>query len=311
MKRALFIVITSILTAILVGCGESSSNGDASIEQTTISRDINITSYFSKTSGAYYDGGVDNLIIEDINSAKSEIYLAMYDFTNKNIKDAIIEAFKRGVKVQVVTDDEKIDYDAYQEFISNGIEVVHDLTSSKLMHNKFLVIDGRILWSGSGNYTVYAFYRNYENFVRVESYSIVDTYKKEFTYLFNHNDEDYDGEKFERVAIFFSPDSDFEEEIIRHINEAQSSIYFLAFAFTNEKIAQALIDAKDRGVTVKGVFDDAQNDFQTYSVYDELLNRGVDVKLSDKKLHSKVFIFDEVTTITGSYNFTVSANDKN
>ncbi|NPA28148.1 MAG: hypothetical protein GXN91_03770, partial [Epsilonproteobacteria bacterium] len=272
---------------------------------------LEIKPYFSKISGAYYDGGVDVEIIKDINNSKESLYVAMYDFTNKNIKQALIDAHNRGVEVKVVTDDTTIDDDVYVELIESGIEVIDDANSSKLMHNKFLVVDNEILWSGSGNYTVYAFYRNYENYVRVKSKEIAAIYKKEFDYLYTHNNSDYDGGEVKNIEIYFSPDSDFEEKIVELIKESNKSIEFLAFAFTNYKIAYALVGAKERGVEVKGVMDESQNEFQTYSVYDDLKEEGIDVKLSDRKLHSKVFIFDDKIVITGSYNFTKSANDEN
>ncbi len=272
---------------------------------------VTIIPYFSKTSGSYYSDGIDKLIIKDINSSTNSIYLAMYDFTNRYIKDALIDAFNRGVDVKIVTDDETVDEEAYIDLMNAGIEVVNDEDSNKLMHNKFMVVDGSIVWSGSGNYTVYAFYRNYENYLRVKNQQIASIYKKEFFNLYNHNTKDYDGGDVKYISIYFSPDSDFEEEIIRLINNSQNSIYFLAFAFTNDKIADALIEAKNRGVEIKGVFDKDQNDFQAGSEYNKLLENGIEAKLSENKLHSKVFIFDSHIVITGSYNFTRSANDKN
>jgi len=57
----------------------------------------NITPYFSKISGGYYKGGVDNIIIDDIYTASSKIEMAMYYLTNKNITLALIKAYKRGI----------------------------------------------------------------------------------------------------------------------------------------------------------------------------------------------------------------------
>jgi len=289
--------------------------GGGSQELNSTQEKVALTPYFSKTSGAYYDDGVDKRIIADINNSKESIHLALYELTNKYIAKALIDASNRGVEVKVFTDEQTraTEYEYFDELEEAGIEVADDEDSNALMHNKFLIIDSNILWSGSANYTVYAFYRNYENLVRIQDTQVASIYNQKFTYLYNHLDTTMPPSKVKNIEIYFSPDDDFEEKIIALVDGAKESIYFLAFAFTNEKIADALLKAKKRGVAIKGVFDEGQNEYQSYSVYDYLLENGVDVKLdgSKYKLHSKVFIFDKNTTITGSYNFTQKANDKN
>jgi len=115
------------------------------------------------------------------------------------------------------------------------------------------------------------------------------------------------------VEIYFSPDSNFEKRVISLINSAKYSVNFLAFAFTNSKIAEALVLANKRGVIVRGVFDKTQNNYQKYSKYKYLKDNNLDVKLDKNrfKLHSKVIIIDEKIVVSGSYNFTKKANNKN
>jgi phosphatidylserine/phosphatidylglycerophosphate/cardiolipin synthase-like enzyme len=312
-------LLTAILISLLIitACGGGETDNNSTYTQDELNSEyveqIYMLPLFSKTSGAYYDGGVDQIIVQDIKRAKRSIELAMYDFTNRDIKDALIEAKNRGVEVRVVTDDNKIEDEVYQELILNGIKVVNDNDSSKLMHNKFLIIDDNILWTGSANYTVFAFYRNYENLIKFESRGVASIYKKEFENLYINSDKNYTGGAVgDVVSIYFSPDSDFEEKLIKEIDKAKESINFLAFSFTNRDIADALIRAKDRGVEVKGIFDENQNNFQSSSVYEYLNSSGVEVHLSTKnKLHSKVMIMDNQRVITGSYNFSKSANDEN
>lgn len=310
------------LSIFIISCSSSSqdstqdlnTNPPTSIEQNLTQVDTRVVDvYFSKTDGAYYDGGVDRLIIQDINNSKSSLYMAMYDLTNKDIVQALIDAKDRGVELKVVTDNDTIDEEGYQDLIAAGVDVQTDTNRYALMHNKFLVIDKNTTWSGSGNYTVYAFYRNYENFIRIEDSQVALFYIKDFNKIYNHTSEVITYKEFGDLEVYFSPDSDFEEKIIELINNSQSSIKFLAFAFTNDKIADALIAAKNRGVEIQGVFDEEQDEFQDGSDYDRLLNEGIDVKLdgSSYKLHDKVFIFDKKIVITGSYNFTVQANEEN
>ncbi len=302
--RRIYLFLSTLLT-LFTACNPSDTQLSS----------LQITPYFSKTSGAYYQGGVDQKIIADINNSTKTIHLALYELTNKYIAQALIDASHRGVDVKVFTDDQThtTQYEYFDELEEAGIKVEDDEDSYALMHNKFLVIDSNITWSGSANYTVYAFYRNYENLVRIQSPKVASIYKQKFDYLYNHLDLTMPPSKVENIEIFFSPDDDFEEKIITLIDNAKESIYFLAFAFTNDSIAEALLRAKERGVDIKGVFDEGQNEYQKGSDYQYLLDNGVDVKLdgSNYKLHSKVFIFDKNTTITGSYNFTLKANNSN
>ena len=279
--------------------------------ESNISQKIDLKVFFSKNSGSF-SGGVDDLIIEDINKAKESIYLAMYDFTNDKIKDALLDAKNRGVDIQILTDDTKILEEDYQDLNSSGVLIFSDKNSSGLMHNKFLIVDKKILWSGSANYTYYSFYRNSENLVKIVDENISRAYLEEFNELKNHQfiPKSY---RVGNIEIYFSPEDNFESRLITLIDSAKSSINFLIFTFTDKDIADALLNAKRKGVKIKGVFDKKQNDYQTYSKYDYLLQNGVDVRLygGSFKLHDKVMIIDNQIVVTGSYNFTERANTLN
>jgi len=274
---------------------------------------LDITPYFSKTTGAYYKGGVDRVIIKDIDQAKEQIEMAMYYLTNKEITKALIDAHKRGVKVKIFTDDKKVRSQRYRYLASEGIDIRNDKKTQSIMHNKFLVIDQKLVWISSANYTVYSFYRNYDNFIRIKDRNIARYYSKKFDSLFYRYRFIHRPYRESNVVIYFSPEHNFKKELLKEISKAKSSIKFLAFAFTDRDIAYALIQAQKRGVKIQGVYDEAQNDYQQYSTYKMLKNHRMAVKLDKNryKLHSKVFIIDKKMVITGSYNFTKSANNVN
>lgn len=274
---------------------------------------ISMEPYFSKTTGRYYKKGVDLHIIQDINSANSSIDMAMYFLTNKYITKALIAAHDRGVKVRVVTDDKKIDADKYRWLINAGIIVEDDQNQKALMHNKILIIDGDIVWISSGNYTVYAFYRNHDNYLRIEDRSIARYYRDKFLKLYGHHETIQKPYLSRELEIYFAPDTNIQKRVLARINNAKKDIYFLTYAFTNRKIADALISAHKRGVIVRGVFDKVQNGYQKYSVYRYLKLNGIDVELDRNryKMHHKVMIIDQKVVIAGSYNFTKKANDTN
>lgn len=83
----------------------------------------------------------------------------------------------------------------------------------------------------------------------------------------------------------------------------------MTYSFTDNEIADELLGKKEEGVIVRGFFDKAQN--SKWSVY-PMLESKADVKVYDKGvLHHKVFIIDNSTVITGSYNPTQNGNENN
>jgi len=313
--RILFILFIFLF---INGCDEDYGNNSIFKQKeshsASIEDEFKIDIFFSKQTGDYYSNGIDFNITEDINMAKKSVYMGMYKLSNKKITQALIDAYNRGVKVEVTTDDKTISTPKYQELIDAGIKVTHDNNPKALMHEKILVVDNEILWCGSANYTVYAFYRNYENLIRIKSSKISSIFSKEFTLLSHRSGEKYIGGNYNYIDVYFSPDSKFENILIDYIQKSKQSVYFLAYSFTSKNIANALIDAKKRGIEIKGVMDEDKSISQeSSSVYSHLLKNDIDVKLSptNNKLHSKVMIIDNSITITGSYNFTSKANSYN
>ena len=180
------------------------------------------------------------------------------------------------------------------------------------MHNKFLIIDTAILWMGSANFTYYAFYRNNETMLRWEYPALALAYTEEFQELTLHETIHKPYEE-ESIALYFSPEDTIRDRLIEKIDQAKEEISFMIYTFTDSSIAEALVAAHNRGVTVQGIFDESQNSYQTYSQYDHLLEEGIAVKLDGNsyKLHNKVMIIDRAVTIVGSYNYTDAANSSN
>jgi len=327
LKKLLILLIALIFTA----CNPSNSNFNPDINKTNDSNtttgiklpiknsklnDIEI--FFSKSGGSY-KGGIDEKIVSDINSSQNFIYLALYELTNKKIKDALINAYNRGVEVKVVTDDESFSkkYYLFGELKDAGVDVKTDEGFSHgLMHDKFMVIDNRVLWSGSGNYTIYSFYRNYENYFRVTNSEIIANYKSEFEELYSGNltKGSYISSSYE---VYFSPEDDFRDNrLIPLVKSAKNSVYIMAFALNDAKLKDALVEDKNRGVDIHIIFDKKQTEGyqKDYTQYYNLKNASIDTVLvgdSNHKMHNKVIIIDGKIVSTGSYNFTVSANYDN
>jgi phosphatidylserine/phosphatidylglycerophosphate/cardiolipin synthase-like enzyme len=104
------------------------------------------------------------LITSNISKAKEDIKVAAYSFTSEPITKALIAAHDRGVKVEVVADKSqaKDRRSAVRTLAEHGIPVRINRKYA-IMHNKFMVIDGKIVQTGSFNYTKSAEKRNAEN----------------------------------------------------------------------------------------------------------------------------------------------------
>ena len=114
------------------------------------------------------------------------------------------------------------------------------------------------------------------------------------------------------IEVAFSPGGGITTMIVQNIERAKKSIAVQAYSFTSADIAKALADAHKRGVQVRVILDKSQ-ETEKYSSLTFLKNAGIPVHVDrDFQIaHSKIIIIDESDIITGSFNFTKSAEQAN
>jgi phosphatidylserine/phosphatidylglycerophosphate/cardiolipin synthase-like enzyme len=114
------------------------------------------------------------------------------------------------------------------------------------------------------------------------------------------------------AQIYYSPNGGATEAIIREIGGARTEILIQAYSFTSAPIARALLHAHKRGVRVQAILDKSQRK-QQYTSASFLANSGIPTYIDDAHAiaHNKVMIIDRATVITGSFNFTKAAEEKN
>ena len=120
-----------------------------------------------------------------------------------------------------------------------------------------------------------------------------------------------DGLKGE-MEVYFSPDGGCSAAIVDACNGAKTEILVLAYTFTSADVAGALIAAHKRKVDVRVIVD--QSDTQGKgSEYQPLVDAGIKVLVDSKHriAHNKVIVIDGETVLTGSYNYTYTAEHKN
>ena len=112
--------------------------------------------------------------------------------------------------------------------------------------------------------------------------------------------------------VCFSPSTCCEDNIVELVNGSKDTIDIAIYAFTNQKIYDSLLQAKERGVKIRVVADKAQSKGK-YSFVPKLQEAGFDVRIKKKvKIeHNKFGVFDKKFIITGSYNWTEAATKMN
>ena len=127
-----------------------------------------------------------SLIRTWIGKANSTIDVAIYSFTQNSIGDALVAAKGRGVNVRVIMEQDTISDSGseYSWLQSKGIAIRTD-SSEGLMHDKFFIIDGKVIGTGSYNWTTAAENDNSENLLIVRSESLATKYLNEFNYLWS------------------------------------------------------------------------------------------------------------------------------
>jgi phosphatidylserine/phosphatidylglycerophosphate/cardiolipin synthase-like enzyme len=114
------------------------------------------------------------------------------------------------------------------------------------------------------------------------------------------------------VQVYFSPRGGCTEAIVRELNGAQKEILVQAYSFTSKPIVKALVEAHRRGVTTEIILDKSQRR-EKYSAADFTAHMGIPTYIDSAHAiaHNKVMVIDRDVVITGSFNFTKAAEEKN
>lgn len=249
-----------------------------------------------------------------------------------------------------------------------GVPVIDDTfdgsKGSGLMHHKFMVVDGKTIVTGSSNFTLSGIHGDFSNLdtkgninhlLRINNQDVANLFTQEFNYMWGDNQSGGINSKFglakpwrspqtitwdnTRVIVQFSPTSnskhwDFSTNgsIAKAINNANSSVDLALFVFSDQLIADALLQQNKSGIKINGIFD-ASFAFRYYSEVLDLLgtnlyNRcvleagnnpwlnplktvGIALTENGDKLHHKFAIIDGRTVISGSHNWSQAANSIN
>jgi len=272
-------------------------------------------------------GSIPEKLIERINAAKVSIHIAAFEFNLTPVAEALIAAKNRGVEVQWVTDDEyglEADSDKdrgqFKMLKNAGIKIVDDGRGA-LMHNKFLIFDGKVVWTGSTNLTTNDNFRNNNNVIVFESPEIAAIYEREFAEMWagkfgpsSPSTRDQQSVTLDGIPIqiLFSPEDHVIDSIIPLVEAASKSIRIMAFSFTHNGLETALHARSVAGVNMKAIFETRASETE-YSALPALFCAGFTVRQDGNPgtFHHKVIIIDNRIVVTGSLNFTENADESN
>ena len=264
-------------------------------------------------------------ILTNINTSKSSIDMAIYGYSSTPaIEKAIKDAQNRGVKIRLIYDVNTKNQNIYPDtfkfvsLIANSKSDGGLKDSNATMHNKFYIFDNKIVITGSANlsHTDMSGF-NSNNIIVINSPDVAKIYKTEFEQMFNGNFHSTKiptaNNKANNMQIYFSPqDKTISNAVLPIIENAKDYIYIPIFVITENRVVEALINAKQRGVDVR-LISDALNASSKYSKIRVLRTNGVPVKIENYagKMHSKTMIVDDKYSIIGSMNFSKSGETKN
>jgi len=269
-----------------------------------------------------------------------DVRMAFYDIDIPEIVNKLIELKNSGITVEVVVDDSNINTDEIKRL--KKVVTVKSDKSGALMHNKFCVITrhfsppgpySKLVWTGSWNATYNGTHFHNNNALIIRDTDVADRYANgkdgEFDEMFLDGQFGANSPTTNSVStsftltngisgeVYFAPEDNEKNvmgKIVEEVEKAQSSVYFLAYSFTHDDLARAIKEKYKKNLKVIGIFEKSQvNASSAYTQYYPLKKAGVEVFLdiNSYNLHHKVIIIDKKTVITGSFNFSNSANEKN
>jgi len=288
--------------------------------------------------GEEVDPELDDALVALIDAATTSIDLCLYEFKRSNVITAVLAAHDRGVDIRMVGDgDEALD-SGYLALEDVGIHIEMRKPRDRIMHNKFVVVDGQAVWTGSTNATETGILQNNNNAVIIESTVMAEEYTREFEQMYVHGefgrkkDDIAEARSFsfrdQDIVFHFSPEHDPIRDLVDLVDSADHTLHFMIFSYTHPDVLAAMVAARDRGVEVVGIFDESQARGR-YSVDELLALEGIPTYIDGNhnatgfaggKLHHKALIIDagvdssDPVVAMGSFNWSNSAtryNDEN
>ena len=275
-----------------------------------------VFSYPGKYTNPIKKRNVLDEIVKIIRDTKSNLLIYAYSFNHPEILSEIKKAKDRGVLIKIVLDKDK----SYEEFKTLEIPFSR-WEGSGLHHLKILISDQKTLFLGTGNFSDPGLLNDWNG------YLIFPLNHSEYLGLVEHLEERTNSTlEISGVEFYFSPENGLfiQDLILSYLESSRESIKYLAFDHYDEVVSHVLRKASYRGVQIEGVYNDPvdpegiylQNEM--FGFFSDIYRDGnTDTITTESEfpegglLHHKTILIDEKILLTGSFNFSESARDKN
>ncbi len=327
-----FLLLACFISCLIVVSGCAPHNSPATpfvLEDTSVSAiqpnvfgNGAIRVWFTNPEGVRSSPKPLDALLEAVNSAQKSLDIAIYNFSEPSLANAVIRAKNRGVQVRLVMESDNLSKPVPKRLLSAGIPIIGDGQDS-LMHDKFMVIDGKTLLVGSANFTINGLNTDNNYLLQINDPDLAEAYSEEFESMFlNRNFGATDLQSSPRtdfkpggipVEVYFSPEDGISNRLLDLLIPAEKSIHFLAYTFTLDDLGQELIEKHQAGVDVNGVFEGDILPGSTGTEFDLFRRAGMNIRLDGNPglMHEKLLVIDGETVALGSYNFTRAADERN
>lgn len=250
-------------------------------------------------------------LVSKIDSAEEKVYLEVYIFTEKRLKKAIIDAYKRWVDVKVILEKNvykapSLNTQTFRDLQKSWVSVVYSNGQNyALNHSKMMIVDDEVIIS-TGNYSYSTFKYNREFFLMLQNEQMAWIFQEIF-------ESDFGGEKknFYHPNLVLSPFSS-RTQMTFLLKNAQKSIKIYAHNFSDTEIMEILFEKHKENIDINIIFPDLKKVASNEDEIQKIREKNISYKVLEKpEVHAKSILIDDTYLYIGSVNFSSYSIDKN
>ncbi len=250
-------------------------------------------------------------VFDLIDQARERVRVKIYLFTYRDLREALIRAAQRGVRVQVLMDEDPVgggegNAATYEALQKGGVEVKWAPAAFKHHHEKSLVVDDRAALIATFNFT-------YSSFTKNREFGVITTQPQVVAEVGRLFDADWRAQRVsvaQDTPLVISPINS-RERLTDLIRGAQKQLWLEEATLLDDEIIQALEEAAQRGVDVRFLAPLREED-QAARHYQALQDAGAQVRfLLEPYVHAKAILADGQQALVGSLNLSYTSLEMN
>jgi phosphatidylserine/phosphatidylglycerophosphate/cardiolipin synthase-like enzyme len=274
------------------------------------SPDVKASAYF-----APHDD-VEAVVLGELARAKKSLRLAFFNIRLDQVKTVLEQKVKAGVDVHVLLDKKQQDesYNTmFEDLQAVGVPVTlieNTSAADATLHDKFTVIDGERVMTGSANFSYTALHVSDETLIVAKGAELAARFEAEFDELVAKGDAKSLPYGNEKLRAWMGPEDSLATKIGSALDAAKTSAFVALFDLNTDTLVDSLVAARERGVNVIVVLDKKQADDVTGTADEVLSAAGVKVLKAlnsgsnQAEMHHKYAVLDHKTVLVGSNNWT-------